>query len=244
MKRAHSDSSWGDNVWGAEGRGFRDYTANQHREEAGHKLWNLLVSEYASHEITAKLVCSIAHYVTLCGGQGVADLAADPSKSGESNASQHLKLTLAKHFKDPDVYNVGTPSYEKKTSHRCIQQIPMILPSMIFKERFANHVEPGDSTEPLESRAMYECDKSDNHPVVLLSKAQRHHWSRLMVCALYWDGVQYTKRDTFHSLYIINLRTREKDMVFIVSSNLNFELDLLVYPKLPLCIERFSINCY
>jgi hypothetical protein len=160
-------------------------------------------------------------FVIFQGPKCIQDLAFDPSKMGGGHASRHLKLVLAGHFTDPDLYYCGAPSYEKKTSHRTIQQVPIMLPSMIFQEAFANHVEPNDVMEPRESKARYDCEKLENHPVVLSAKAKLLHWSRVQVCAIYWDGVQYTKRDSFHALYLLNLRTGEKHIVFIVSSNLN-----------------------
>jgi hypothetical protein len=50
-------------------------TAAADKAEAGDKLRDLLLSEYTGNQMTAKQVCSIAHWVTLAGGKGVEDLA-------------------------------------------------------------------------------------------------------------------------------------------------------------------------
>ena len=224
MKRAHAGQHWGNGSFLENlESGFTDHVAGADRKEAGKQLWDLFVSEYAGGGLDAELLCSLAHFITLAGGQGVEDLALAPSKDKNvhtGNASKHLKLVLGNRFSDPDIYYCGVPSFEKTQSRRSTQQVPMMLPSTIFREALAKRVGPDDATEPLESKLNCDCEKLDKHEAMSSPKATSLHWSRRIAIALYWDGVQYTKRDTFHTLYIVNLPTRERHIVFLVSANL------------------------
>jgi hypothetical protein len=69
MKRARAESQY----CNSHESTFSDFTTDSHRNAAGKKLWDLLVSEYAGNLCPATLVCSIAHWVTLAGGRGVED---------------------------------------------------------------------------------------------------------------------------------------------------------------------------
>lgn len=61
--------------------GVTDVSAGISKEHAGQQLWNLLVLEYAGKQLTATLLCKIAHWATLAGATGVAELAKEPTSA-------------------------------------------------------------------------------------------------------------------------------------------------------------------
>ena len=191
-------------------------TAYQQREEAGKELWRLLVLEYAGKQIAATTITAIAYWATLAGCLGVEDLAVGPSLA-HKDRNDYVKLAIGKHYDNPDLYYCKVPAYEKYANRRQLVQVPMQLPSVIFKQQLAEM--PDISKLPAEDPALpnYNCPKLYDHPVWNSQKADMMHWSRVIPCALYWDGVQYTKRDSFHALYLLNLRTAEKHVIFVVS---------------------------
>ena len=188
----------------------------KNKEEAGKELWRLLVLEYAGRQISATLVTAIAYWATQSGPIGVEDLAVDP-KLAHKDRNDYLKLAIGKHYKDPDLFYCKAPAYEKYANRRQLIDLPVQLPSVIFKQELAKA--PDISELPAEDPAFpnYNCPKLRDHEVWNSQKAQMMHWSRVIPCGLYWDGVQYTKRDSFHAMYLLNLRTSEKHVIFVVS---------------------------
>jgi hypothetical protein len=117
---------------------------------AGKQLWDLLISEYASKQLSAKNVCAIACAATDAGAVGVAELAILPDQ--EHHASRHLNLVLAKYYPDPKYYYTQTPVHEKIDSVRKQVWIPMRLPSLIFDDEFQNDERPPETDEPEKSK--------------------------------------------------------------------------------------------
>jgi len=149
--------------------GITDMSAGISKQHAGQQLWNLLVLEYAGKQLTAALLCKIAHWATLAGATGVAELAIDP-KWADKNGSRHAKLVLGRHYELPDLYFTEAPMYEKKDCHRSISKIPMQLPSMIFRKEYENFVEPPENLEPDSSLSSFDCPKYRNHPALGLAE--------------------------------------------------------------------------
>jgi len=187
------------------------------QEDAGQELRSILLKMYCSNEpITAVKMAEIAHWQTLSGGLGLEDMTVDMSnKSWARNASRHLKHIVAKDIPDPSLTYVEHPAYDKLSAQRVTTSTPMELPSSHLKREFGDYVQPA-STEEDCSEAKFDCPAWDNH-VVRQHHQNTRHWSLIVPCALYWDGVQYTKRDTLNALYFQNLRSREMHLVVVIS---------------------------
>ena len=59
------------------------------------------------------------------------------------------------------------------------------------------------------------CAAFRRHPVYLRARAAGVPEHRIIPVALYWDGVQYTKRDSMNCYYVRNLYTGVQYLSFI-----------------------------
>ena len=123
-------------------------------------------------------------------------------------------MSLGKSFDEPELSYVDTPIHDKKADARCKFSVPMYLPSTEFRKQLLNHQEPAT----LEDDMLAELG-----PTYVGSLAYRRaleerglHWSRIIPLSIYFDGVQYSKRDSFHGFYFRDLRKNETCLSFLL----------------------------
>ena len=61
----------------------------------------------------------------------------------------------------------------------------------------------------------WDLDNYDNHPVVQAARASGIK-ANVWPVALYWDGVAYTKNDSFMAFYVTDLLTSQKFLSFLL----------------------------
>ena len=184
--------------------------------DPGAALREFLILSYSTQKVVtaafvAQLCCLI---VDNGGGNGIHDLAYKTTRS----ASEHLKLIMAREFGDPNLDYVETPVYLTKSASRSSVSMPVQLPSKIFQRELEGHVEPAATVEPQSSFANFDCEVWESNP---LRQSTSLHWSRVIPVSLYLDGVQYGVRESFHGLYIRNLRSGVQHLMSIIRADLS-----------------------
>ena len=166
-----------------------------------------------SRTVDGAFMGELCWHITKIGGQGVQDLAVNP-KHASKHGNRLIKHILARDFPDPDLVDVATPTWNKKTCERDSSSIPIQLPSSIYASQLEHtNTDSQAVEEPSELSAKYTCRAWLEHPVKAASSC---HWSRVLPCSLYWDSTQYTIRDNFFGLFIRCLRSGNQELVFIV----------------------------
>lgn len=126
-------------------------------DDNGSGLREFLAHSYAvQQQVDASFLVELCWHITHSPAHTVADLALHP-KQAASNGSRHVKLVLGKNYKDPDLYYVTAPVFDKRQSSRTRTQIPLHLPSAIFAQSYRNHVDPPIAKEPQESSNKFDC---------------------------------------------------------------------------------------
>jgi hypothetical protein len=209
MKRAYHDTS---NVFAsshAAASAQEPELQEASYTDQGVELRKFLWTSYLSNKkVDATFLAELAWRITKAGGRGVEDIGSNPKFN---HGHDHVKLLLGRDFKDPELHYVSAPMFNKITSERVNVDIPMHMPSAIFKDVFESHVEPTCEEPVLEE---LDCSKWRDNPV--RKRHEKVHWSRIVPTALYWDGVQYTIRDSFFGLYIRDLRSSVSHLVVLV----------------------------
>ena len=168
------------------------------------------LSHLSNKTVDATFIAELAWHITKAGGKGMEDLGASPESTHKSD---HIRLLLGQEFKDPNLYYVKSPLFNKHTGERVECNIPMHLPSAIFEEQFSSDTQSSETEQPTLEHLNF--SKWQDHPVRIRHKGSVH-WSRIRPVSLYWDGVQYTIRDTFFGLYMRDLITNVSHLIVLV----------------------------
>lgn len=207
MKRAYHDN---DNLFASEAfePKLQEHSHVDHGSALRKFLW---LSHLSSKSVDAAFLAELAWHITRAGGRGVEDLGASPESK---HRSDHMRIILGQEFKDPKLYYVETPMFNKITSERVVCSTPIRLPSAIFEEHFSSVAQ---SSEPKELATDHlDFRKWQDHPVRTRHK-NSYPRSRIRPVALYWDGVQYSQRDNFFGLYMRDLLTNISHLMVLVS---------------------------
>ena len=175
-------------------------------------LRKMITALWCNGLLNAALITELCYHITESKGRGVSDFALHPS-SCTKHGSDHLKLILGKTYKRPEQYPVETPIYDKIACARSMYSMPMRLPTQCILEECKDLL---DSPQPDGEDICVHTDivKYKSHPTVQRAQDDNIHWSRTIPVAIYFDGVQYSKRDSFFVLQLRNLRT---DVCHVVS---------------------------
>ena len=123
-------------------------------------------------------------------------------------------LLLARDYTDPELVYVQTPVMDKVLSSRVSATLPIRLPSAIFEKEYdQTHSEPSGE-DPLVADNVLDQASFTEHPVV--KQNANLHWSYILPIAMYFDGVSYTKNDTFWAFYVRNLRTGIQELCILI----------------------------
>ena len=85
-------------------------------KEAGEKLRDLMLNDYAGGGMSAYSLCTMSHYITLAGAVGVEDLALRPQSTG--NAQKYLDKILGFGGVEDTNYMMEVPGHCKYQQER------------------------------------------------------------------------------------------------------------------------------
>jgi hypothetical protein len=189
------------------------------RHEAGRELRNLLLDKHMVWQMPAPDVCLIAHLATKSGTIGCEDLALDPSTCDvDKHASAHIRLIVGREHKDPGLYYVNAPIYNKTAGRRDRMSLPLRLPTEILSEEYA-HTDI-DFSKPLDDEQWHPA--FTQHPVYQKCQGESVPLQLVLPVAMYWDGIMYTKRDNVLVFTIEDLRKKRRHIIFILRSGPRF----------------------
>ena len=155
-----------------------------------------------------------AYWSTEAGAVGLEDLGVKPDHALK-HGNQHVRLIMAQKFDMPELTQVAIPAVSKRDNMREHMNCPIRLPSNIVKEAYKDTADGGDGGDDpfMQLRVMRE------HPVVRRALGEGVLASKIAVSSLYWDGVAYTKKDTFVAFYFNLLRTNKIHLICLVRKN-------------------------
>lgn len=193
-----------------------DPTVIAHKTKAGSELRQFLLDKFCLEGLSGSDVATISWHVTQSGGLGVSDLALRPDLASK-HGHEHVKLHAGKIYPDLDLTYVAAPMFVKRESRRSSESIPVYMPSAAFNKYLTEEMIVGCSQGSQKSfdRIVGGLDNYTSHPVVV--QARRDGFPRrVRPVALYWDGVQYTKHDSFMGFYVTDILTEQKFLSFLV----------------------------
>ena len=185
------------------------------REKAGQALRKLLLRKYVLGKFVAEDVTLISHFHMCAGGCGLADLALPPSRS--KGHSHHLDMIMQQEYEEPALYAIVVPTFNKHSCIRTQARVPMNLPSRALKRDAAAgglNCEVATGIFPMAPAAfgpVYE-----QHPAVVRCRQQGMPESKIRPVALYWDGVQYGKKQSFVAMPCHDLKANKKHLCFLI----------------------------
>ena len=181
-------------------------------EDMGNELKLYLYERYLKGKLVAEEVTRIAYYHTHSGGVGLELLAMHPSRT--TGHAEHVDGVMRQELDTPDLYPLPTPVFSKQSCHRVEVNIEINLPTLAISRTVLAESPDDDSMEDpgiLQYGPSY-CE----HPVVRKAKASGVHWRRIRPLAIYTDGVQYNKKQTFIAMYIHDMRADKKHLCWII----------------------------
>ena len=191
-------------------------TVTESQKQFGAQLREFLLDKYCLEGLTGAHVASICFLSTQAGAFGVADLALHPSLAAK-RGNEHVKLHAGKIWPDLDLQYVGCPVYVKRESRRSNIRIPVYLPSTAFDHYISEDVldVKSNKNKAAFDYAVAGVDNYDAHPIVCKARSEGfEHFVRPV--ALYWDGVAYTKHDSFMGFYVTDILSSQKFLSFLI----------------------------
>lgn len=195
---------------------IEDPHVTTHKNESGNQLRQFLLEKFCLEGLTGSDVATLSWYITQAGGLGVKDLALRPDLASK-HGHEHVKLHAGKIYPDSDLSYVNAPMFVKRESRRCSEPIPINMPSTAFKTFLTEEMLDGNSKGAKEifDRIVGGLANYDEHPVVV--QARRENFPRpVRPIALYWDGVLYSKHDSFMGFYVTDILSSQKFLSFLV----------------------------
>jgi hypothetical protein len=181
-------------------------------EESSQCLFDLLVQYKMVGVLSAKAVCTIAHWATLAGMKGKAcELSLAPSRTGGAFSSHFDKvLGLDVAMKD-EWYTIAVPSHCKYDASRTLCPLT-VKPAY---ESIAEEIEQTpDMFERLRSSVVAGqwCSNYTDNEIV-----KNNPPGSVLPLGLYLDGVQYQKRDSTIGIWAINLLTSRRHLLVCIA---------------------------
>lgn len=183
------------------------------KKRGGQELRQYLLEKFAAEGMSGSEVATLAHYITRAGGLGLEDLALDP-KSASKNGHRHVRNHAGQIFPEVGMTHVQCPVHRKRDSCRTVEAIPMYLPSTAFNDYITDEMVHNVSESHFR-KVVGGLDNYKHHPVVQAARAS-HIRTKVRPIALYWDGVAYTKNDSFMAFYVTDLLTSQKFLSFLL----------------------------
>ena len=177
------------------------------KRKAGQELRRYILDKFVMEGMSGSDVATLSHFVTRAGGLGLRDLALDP-KSASKNGHRHVKNHAGDIFPDVGVVYVDCPVHRKRDASRSVEGIPILLPSTAFQQ-YITHDMIYNQRKSEFQKVVGDLPSYDSHPVVVAAAKRDNLKSRVRPIALYWDGVVYTKNDSFCAFYVTDLLTQQ-----------------------------------
>lgn len=186
------------------------------RQRAGEDLRRYLLEKFCIEGMPGSEVATLAYHITRAGGQGLEDLALNAT-SAVKNGHRHVKKHAGKIYPEVGLDFVKCPMYKKRDSQRVVEEVPIYLPSTAFQKYITQDMV--DNTAEFD-KIVGDLDAYWDHPLVKAAKAEgikRH----VRPIALYWDGVVYTKKDSFFAFYVTDILSTQKFLSFLLRRSPN-----------------------
>ena len=188
------------------------------RRKAGLELRQFLLDKFCTEGMPVSDVSLLSHYITQAGGLGVSDLALNPS-SASKNGHRHVQKHAGKIYDDIDLVYINCPAYIKRNATRTCEKIPIYLPSQAFRDHITHDMVYCHPQKDFE-KVIGGLDCYNEHPVVCRAKAECLK-TKVRPLALYWDGVAYTKNDSFTAFYVTDILSNQKFLSFLLRQKLS-----------------------
>ena len=191
-----------------------DPDVRQAKQQGGAELRQLLLEKFCVEGMSGAEVSTIAYYATRAGACGVGDLGLAPT-SATKNGHAHVKNHAGAIYPEVDLSFVQVPMFTKREARRTVESVPILLPSKAFEKYLTQNL----LQHPLDDfrKVVGELDGYLNHPVVQTAMAEGLE-SIVRPIALYWDGVVYTKNDSFWAFYCTDILSSQKFLSFLIRS--------------------------
>ncbi len=167
--------------------------------------------------MSADDLCVLSHLVTRAGGSGLEEFDIGPEgRNTTSHAQRHVKSILVNYddVRQPNLFKLEVPMNEKRASIRLPGECDIRLPHEAIIDGF------GDIQADQVDSFWADNPSFSTHPVVVDALSSGWERKQIVPVSLYWDGVQYTKNDTFMGFYCENMFTKTKYMLCILRSKL------------------------
>jgi hypothetical protein len=176
--------------------------------DASQQLFDLLVQFKMKGELSAKAVCTIAHWAKLGGLTGkCTELAMAPSRTGGAFSALFDKVLGLDVAMKTEWYNVQVPTHCKYDASRSARPLAVKLAYEAIAEEIA-------TTPDMFSRLQVAVDTGKLCPNYLDDPVVRDSPPGSVIpLGLYVDGVQYQKRDTTIGFWAINLITERRHLL-------------------------------
>jgi hypothetical protein len=132
------------------------------------------------------------------------------NRNTQSHAQRHLSNVLSREFQQPDYYAISVPCNDKRRSRRAPADLLLKLPHEAIPDEYTA------DDHALVEQFWDDCPNFGDNPVVTDAIAKGYTTDQIIPISLYWDGVRYTKNETFLGFYTENLLTRRKVLICAV----------------------------
>ena len=183
------------------------------QREAGKELRQYLLEKFCIEGMPGSEVATLSRLITRAGGVGVENLALPP-ESAVKNGQRHVKKNAGTIYPEVDLTYVNCPLHQKRESQRRVSQVPIYLPSSALAKYITKEMIENTSEKQL-SNTVGGVSAYNNHPLVHSAKLMGYG-KVVRPLALYWDGVVYTKNDTFFAFYVTDMLSSQKFLSFLL----------------------------
>ena len=200
-----------------------DDAVKKRRLHFGKCLREFLLDKYCMEGMSGADVAAISFFASEAGCLGVDDLSLRPELACK-HGNEHVKLHAGKIWPDLDLQMIQCPMYDKREARRTTVRIPMYRPSTAFSNYITEEMIRMDTPESqyLFDKMLQSVDNYLEHPVVVRSYEEDFK-TTVRPIALYWDGVAYTKHDSFMGFYVTDILSSQKFLSFLIR-NFTFRL--------------------
>lgn len=187
----------------------------------GQEFRKFLLDKFCMEGMSGADVATISFLATQAGCLGLRDLSVRP-EAASKHGHEHVRAAAGDIYPETDLFPVRCPVYDKRDARRTAVSIPMYRPSTAFSNYITDDMIDMVSQESQMTfdRIVGHLDNYHQHPVVLQA-AEEGFPTRVRPIALYWDGVAYTKHDSFTGFYVTDILTSQKFVSFLLRTALS-----------------------
>lgn len=191
-----------------------DRAVRSAKRQAGDELRRFLLEKFCLQGMTGSDVAQISYFASRAGASGVSDLALQPS-SATKNGHHHVMNHAGMIYPEVDLDYVKCPMFLKREAQRSLEEVPIFKPSKALKKYITAEMIPHPERDF--HRIVGELDSYETHEVVCNARRKGLR-TQVRPLAIYWDGVVYTKNDSFFAAYTTDILTGQKFLAFLLRS--------------------------